>query len=236
MKRNVEDQSTLALPAPYLLDTHATDQIDKARLGSIVRRAIDIAVSVLALTLTAPLLLSVAALIFITMGRPVLFTQIRSGLGGAPFRIFKLRTMRTGIGGAAEHASDAARLTTLGRLLRSASIDELPGFVNVLRGEMSVVGPRPLLPEYLPLYSARQALRHSVRPGVTGWAQVNGRNLLSWQERLELDVWYVQHRSLRLDFEIIALTILRVIRRTGVSAPGSVTMTRFTGNPETGQD
>jgi lipopolysaccharide/colanic/teichoic acid biosynthesis glycosyltransferase len=217
-----------------LTESNAKDQDGKVQPDGIVRLGIDKVISVIALTLTAPLLFMVAALIGLTMGRPVFFTQTRIGVGGKPFRIFKFRTMRAGPAVAGDQESDEIRLTALGRVLRSTSIDELPGFFNVLKGDMSVVGPRPLLPEYLPLYSHRQARRHLVRPGVTGWAQINGRNLLSWQERLEHDVWYVEHRSLRLDIKIMALTFLRVVRRSGVSAPGVATMTRFTGNPDRG--
>jgi lipopolysaccharide/colanic/teichoic acid biosynthesis glycosyltransferase len=217
-----------------LTESNAKDQVGKVQPDDIVRLGIDKVISVIALTLTAPLLIVVAALIGLTMGRPVFFTQTRIGVRGKPFRIFKFRTMRAGPAVAGDQESDEIRLTALGRVLRSTSIDELPGFFNVLKGDMSVVGPRPLLPEYLPLYSIRQARRHLVRPGVTGWAQINGRNLLSWQERLEHDVWYVEHRSLRLDLKIMALTFLRVVRRSGVSAPGVSTMTRFTGNPDRG--
>lgn len=198
-----------------------------------MRRVLDVGGCVVVLTLAGPLLILLALLIVVTMGRPVLFVQTRSGLGGAPFKLYKLRTMNTGDAATIDHASDAARLTGLGRFLRTTSLDELPGFLNVLRGEMSIVGPRPLLPEYMSLYSSRQARRHSVRPGITGWAQVNGRNLLSWQDRLELDVWYVEHRSLLLDLKIIVLTAIHVVRRTGISAPGVETMHRFTGNQGT---
>ena len=233
-QRHAEEHSTLAMSSHDLTESNAEDQGGKVQPDEIVRLGIDKTVSVIALTLTAPLLIVVAALIGLTMGRPVFFTQTRSGVGGKPFRILKFRTMRDRRTVTGDQEPDEARLTALGRLLRSTSVDELPGFFNVLKGDMSVVGPRPLLPEYLPLYSDREARRHLVRPGVTGWAQINGRNLLSWQERLEHDVWYVEHRSLRLDLKIIALTFLRVVRRSGVSAPGIATMTRFTGSPDRG--
>lgn len=207
----------------------------RTQFDAFAKRTLDILGSLTALTLASPIMAIVSLLILATMGRPILFAQTRSGLGGSLFTMYKFRTMRAGPGEAGDQAADAARLTALGRFLRSSSLDEFPGFLNVLRGEMSIVGPRPLLPEYLPLYSARQARRHAVRPGITGWAQINGRNLLSWQERLELDVWYVEHRSLALDFKIIALTALRVVRRSGVSAPGATTMHRFTGNHEAGE-
>lgn len=207
----------------------------RTQFDVFAKRTLDILGSLTALTLASPIMAIVSLLIFATMGRPILFAQTRSGLGGSPFTMYKFRTMRAGPGEAGDQEADAARLTPLGRFLRWSSLDEFPGFLNVLRGEMSIVGPRPLLPEYLPLYSPRQARRHTVRPGITGWAQVNGRNLLSWQERLELDVWYVQHRGLALDLKIIVLTALRVVRRSGVSAPGATTMHRFTGNHDAGE-
>jgi lipopolysaccharide/colanic/teichoic acid biosynthesis glycosyltransferase len=159
----------------------------------------------------------------------VLFVQVRPGLHGAPFRIYKLRTMRDATDASGRPLPDQDRLTPFGAWLRSTSLDELPELLNVLRGEMSLVGPRPLLMEYLPLYSAEQRRRHEVRPGITGWAQVNGRNALSWQRKFELDVWYVDHRSLWLDLRILALTVGSVLRRENISASGEATMPRFTG-------
>ena len=214
---------------------HVTAVYYRTQFDVFAKRTLDILGSLIALTLASPIMAVVSLLILATMGRPILFAQTRSGLGGSSFTMYKFRTMRAGPGEAGDQVADAVRLTPLGGFLRSFSLDELPGFLNVLRGDMSVVGPRPLLPEYLPLYSPRQARRHSVRPGITGWAQVNGRNLLSWQERLELDVWYVEHRSVALDLKIIALTALRIFRRSGVSAPGATTMHRFTGNREAGE-
>ena len=164
------------------------------------------------------------------LGSPVLFRQVRPGLHGRPFMMVKVRTMTDERGADSELLPDAQRLTPFGRFLRATSLDELPELWNVLRGEMSLVGPRPLLMEYLPLYSPEQARRHEVRPGITGWAQVNGRNALSWEERFKLDVWYVDHRSLWLDLRILWLTVRKVIVREGISAHGEATMPRFTGN------
>ena len=164
------------------------------------------------------------------MGSPVLFRQTRPGRDGKPFEMIKFRTMRDAIDTDGRPLPDAERLTKLGRFLRSSSLDELPELWNVLKGEMSLVGPRPLLMEYLPLYSPKQARRHEVRPGVTGWAQVNGRNAISWDEKFALDVWYVDNRSLWLDMKIIWLTIRKVIKREGISAAGEATMSKFTGN------
>ena len=164
------------------------------------------------------------------LGGPVLFRQIRPGLHGRPFMMIKFRTMTDERGADGELLPDAQRLTPFGRFLRLTSLDELPELWNVLRGDMSLVGPRPLLMEYLPLYSPEQARRHELRPGITGWAQVNGRNALSWEERFKLDVWYVDHRSLWLDLRILWLTVRKVIMREGISAQGEATMSRFTGN------
>lgn len=196
----------------------------------LLKRIIDVIGSLVVLSLGAPLFFCIALAVWLTMGRPVIFSQTRSGLFGSPFTLYKFRTMRLGTGEPGNQVSDAVRLTRFGRFLRSTSLDELPGFINVFRGEMSIVGPRPLLPEYLPLYSDRQSSRHKVRPGITGLAQVSGRNLLTWQERLELDALYVEHWSLGLDLRIILLTLLQVTRRQGISSKGSVTMHRFTGN------
>jgi lipopolysaccharide/colanic/teichoic acid biosynthesis glycosyltransferase len=182
-----------------------------------------------ALLLAAPLLLVVALAVRLNLGSPVLFRQRRPGLHGRPFTMVKFRTMRDAIGRDGRPLPDAARLTPFGTLLRATSLDELPELWNVLRGEMSLVGPRPLLMEYLERYTPEQARRHNVRPGVTGWAQVNGRNALSWEERFRLDVWYVEHRSLRLDLHILTRTLTMVLRRTGVSAHGEATMSLFEG-------
>jgi lipopolysaccharide/colanic/teichoic acid biosynthesis glycosyltransferase len=196
----------------------------------MVKRLIDIAVSLLALLTLSPLLLAVALLVRLKLGRPVLFVQIRPGLHSKPFRVYKFRTMRDTVDADGAPLSDEARLTPFGRRLRSTSIDELPELWNVLKGDMSLVGPRPLLMEYLPLYTARQARRHEVRPGLTGWAQVNGRNAISWEEKFDLDVWYVENQGLLLDLRILLRTVLAVIRPRGVSSEGHATMPPFRGN------
>lgn len=194
-----------------------------------MKRLIDIAGSLFGLLLLSPVMLVAAIAIRRRMGAPVLFAQDRPGLGGQPFRMYKFRSMLNACGADGQPLSDAERLTALGRFLRSTSIDELPGLWNVLKGDMSLVGPRPLLMEYLPRYNAEQARRNDVRPGLTGWAQVNGRNALSWEEKFALDIWYVDHRSLWLDIRIIWLTLLRIIQRDGISAEGEATMSKFQG-------
>lgn len=198
-------------------------------LQDCVKRGLDIAGAGTALLITSPLLLSTAAAIRLSMGGPVLFHQKRTGLGGVPFDLCKFRTMSPERPGAEGVASDHLRITPVGRILRGLSLDELPTLLNVLRGEMSLVGPRPLLARYASLYSPRHARRHEVRPGVTGWAQVNGRNSISWAERFELDVWYVEHASLWLDFKILVLTFVRVVQREGVNHPNAATMPEFMG-------
>jgi lipopolysaccharide/colanic/teichoic acid biosynthesis glycosyltransferase len=194
-----------------------------------MKRCFDFVGAAVGLILLSPILLVVAVLIWLRMGGPVLFRQLRPGMGGKPFRMVKFRTMKNAYDSAGRPLSDAERLTPLGRFLRSTSMDELPELWNVLKGEMSLVGPRPLLMEYLPLYSPKQARRHEVRPGVTGWAQVNGRNALSWEEKFALDVWYVENQSLGLDLKVIGLTLRKVVKREGISAAGDATMPRFTG-------
>ena len=179
--------------------------------------------------LTAPALLLVL-LVRVKLGPPVFFTQTRPGLHGQPFQMIKFRTMTNARADNGTLLPDCERLTCFGRYLRSTSLDELPELLNVLKGEMSLVGPRPLLMEYLPLYSPEQARRHEVKPGITGWAQVNGRNAISWEEKFELDVWYVDHQSFWLDQKILFLTVKRVFQRSGISAYGEMTMPRFTGN------
>ena len=196
-----------------------------------MKRLVDVLLSLLALAVLWPLLAVAALLIFVTMGWPVLFVQSRPGLGGRPFKLVKFRTMRSAQGPDGAQLPDAQRLGPLGRLLRSTSIDELPELWNVIRGEMSLVGPRPLLMEYLPLYSPEQARRHDVRPGITGWAQVNGRNAISWEQKFALDVWYVDNRTLWLDFRILFLTVLSVLKRDGISAQGEATASAFRGTP-----
>lgn len=196
----------------------------------ICKRLLDIILSVVALLLLWPFLLVVALLVRQQMGSPVLFSQQRPGLHGKLFCLYKFRSMRSPRKGEEMPASDALRLSAFGRFLRKSSIDELPEFWNILRGEMSFVGPRPLLPQYLARYNARQALRHQVRPGLTGWAQVHGRNALNWPERFELDVWYVEHASFWLDLRILWRTIAMLFNGKGVTAEGQATMIEFMGN------
>lgn len=193
------------------------------------KRGIDVVVGVAALIASAPIQAIVAGLVLRDVGRPVLFRQERPGRDGVPFQLLKFRTMRSAPEGTPV-SQDAQRLTTFGRFLRSTSLDELPSLWNIVRGDMSLVGPRPLLMDYLPLYDERQARRHEVRPGLTGLAQVGGRNLVSWEERFELDVDYVERRSLRLDLGVLAATVRTVLRREGVSSGTSVTMEPFRGS------
>lgn len=195
-----------------------------------MKRLFDIFVSAGALIVLSPLMVCLALLIRVKLGAPVLFSQVRPGLNTGPFRMYKFRSMTNAHDAQGVLLPDAERLTPFGKFLRASSLDELPELFNILRGDMSLVGPRPLLMEYLPLYSARQARRHEVRPGLTGWAQVNGRNALSWDEKFELDVWYVENRSFALDLKILWLTLLTVIRRKGISSDGHATMPPFTGS------
>lgn len=195
-----------------------------------LKRTVDLIAALAMLALAAPVMLVVAVLIYLGMGRPVLFRQLRAGYKGKPFVLIKFRTMREAFGPDGRPLPDARRITRLGRLLRRTSLDELPQIVNVLRGEMSLIGPRPLLVRYLDRYTPEQARRHDVKPGLTGWAQVHGRNALSWEERFALDVWYVDHWSLRLDAKIVLLTIWRVLRGEGISPAGEATMPEFLGS------
>lgn len=195
-----------------------------------MKRAFDISVAVLGSLVLLPVLLIVAGLVWMQMGRPILFRQERPGLSGQPFTMAKFRTMKNLRAGQGAEVPDADRLTKFGKFLRSTSLDELPGLWNVLKGDMSLVGPRPLLMEYLPLYSAEQARRHEVRPGLTGWAQINGRNSIAWEDKFALDVWYVDNRSFWLDLKIIFLTILKIIRQKDISPPNQATMPKFKGN------
>lgn len=199
------------------------------RLQLLAKRALDIGVAVAGLTLGAPVLLGVAALVRQQLGAPVLFRQVRLGLGERPFVLLKFRTMREPQPGEPRLDSDGQRLTALGRALRATSLDELPTLWNVLKGEMSLVGPRPLLPEYLPRYTPEQRRRHLVKPGVTGWAVVNGRNSIGWESKFALDVWYVDHWSLALDLQILARTISSVLCQTGVTHGDHATMPQFRG-------
>jgi lipopolysaccharide/colanic/teichoic acid biosynthesis glycosyltransferase len=194
------------------------------------KRMLDIAASAAGLIVLAPVIAAVAAAVAVKLGRPVLFRQVRPGLGGRPFQLVKFRTMTDAKGPDGRLLDDAERLTRFGRLLRASSLDELPELWNVLKGEMSLVGPRPLLMRYLPLYTAEQARRHDVRPGITGWTAVNGRNALGWDEKLALDIWYVDNRSFLLDLKILAMTAARVLSRRGVAAEGFDTAPEFRGS------
>ncbi len=193
------------------------------------KRLLDVVGAAAGLVVTSPVQAAAAVAIRRELGPPVLFRQQRPGQGGRPFSLLKFRTMRNGVDASGRVLPDASRLTPLGRRLRAWSIDELPELWNVLRGDMSLVGPRPLLMEYLPRYTAEQARRHSVLPGLTGWAQVSGRNALSWEEKFELDVWYVDHVSLGLDLMILWRTVRAVVARDGISAAGHETMPEFKG-------
>ncbi len=195
-----------------------------------MKRLFDIMIAGAALTVLAVPLLVLTWLVRRRLGKPAFFRQTRPGLNARPFMMLKFRTMTDARGPDGQLLPDGQRLTPFGRFLRSTSLDELPELWNVLKGDMSLVGPRPLLMEYLPLYTPQQARRHDVRPGITGWAQVNGRNALSWEEKFELDVWYVDHRTLWLDLKILWLTLRKVLVREGISAAGEATMSKFTGS------
>ncbi len=195
-----------------------------------MKRALDFTVSALGLLILSPILAVIAAMVWWRLGRPVFFQQQRPGLHGNPFTLVKFRTMRLARVDPLDGSSDGDRLDPFGEKLRSTSLDELPELWNVLRGDMSLVGPRPLLMQYLPLYSERQARRHEVKPGVTGWAQINGRNTTPWPERLEMDVWYVDHHTMWLDLKILAMTIPSALRRSGVTQEGQATVEYFTGS------
>lgn len=198
----------------------------------MIKRLFDVVVSLCGLMLLAPLVAIVAWLVRRNLGSPVFFRQVRPGLNGKPFEMVKFRTMLDAVDGSGNPLPDSDRMTPFGRFLRSSSLDELPELWNVLKGDMSLVGPRPLLLEYLPLYTAEQHRRHEVRPGVTGWAQVNGRNALKWDEKFELDLWYVENRSLWLDLKILILTVKKVLVRDGISADGEATAAKFAGGKE----
>lgn len=195
-----------------------------------MKRWFDFGVAFVLLALLGPVLLLLAALVRWRLGSPMFFRQVRPGLQGVPFGMVKFRTMRDAAGPDGQPLPDELRLTKFGRFLRATSLDELPELWNVLKGEMSLVGPRPLLMEYLPLYSPEQARRHEVRPGITGWAQVNGRNAISWEDKFKLDVWYVDNQSVWLDIKILGLTVKKVLVRDGISAAGEATMPKFTGS------
>jgi lipopolysaccharide/colanic/teichoic acid biosynthesis glycosyltransferase len=197
--------------------------------NKFIKRLFDVVIASLALFLLLIPLLGLAVFVRLKLGSPVLFSQIRPGLQGKPFRMIKFRTMTNARDSHGQLLPDAERLTACGHLLRATSLDELPELFNVIKGDMSLVGPRPLLIEYLPLYTTEQSRRHDVRPGVTGWAQVNGRNALSWEDRFKLDVWYIDHYSLWLDLKILLLTVRKVFAREGINASGQATMSKFTG-------
>jgi lipopolysaccharide/colanic/teichoic acid biosynthesis glycosyltransferase len=194
------------------------------------KRLFDLALAVPGLILVSPLLLMIAALTWLLHGRPILFRQVRPGYRAAPFTLYKFRTMTEGRAPEGNSRSDAERLTRFGRFLRSFSLDELPELFNVLRGEMSLVGPRPLLTQYLARYTPEQARRHAVLPGITGWTQINGRNAIGWEQKFRFDVWYVDHWSLGLDLKILVITIWKVLRREGISQPGQATAEEFRGS------
>ena len=195
-----------------------------------MKRTFDFTVAFFVLLLLSPVILITAALVRYKLGSPILFTQVRPGLNGKLFKMMKFRSMLDGKDKHGNLLPDNERMTKFGAFLRSTSLDELPGLFNVLKGDMSLVGPRPLLVQYLPLYSAEQARRHNVRPGITGWAQVNGRNAISWDEKFKLDVWYVDNQSFLLDIKILLLTVKKVFVREGISADGHVTIEPFKGS------
>lgn len=195
----------------------------------MLKRLLDIVIASIALVLLSPLYFYVAYKVKKNLGSPVLFRQVRPGLHGKPFEMIKFRTMKDALDEQGNPLPDSERLTPFGKMLRSTSLDEMPELWNVIKGDMSVVGPRPLLMEYLPLYNKEQAKRHDVRPGMTGYAQVNGRNAISWEQKFKLDTWYVENRSLWLDFKIMLLTVKKVIAKDDISEAGEATMSKFTG-------
>ncbi len=199
-------------------------------MSDLLKRGCDVVGALTALVVLMPLLGGIALVIRLTLGGPVLFRQARPGVHGKPFVMYKFRTMREAVDAAGNPLPDELRLTRLGQVVRSYSLDELPELWNVLRGDMSLVGPRPLLMEYLPLYTSEQRRRHEVKPGLTGWAQVNGRNAISWEDKFKLDVWYVDHRSLALDLRILVLTVKKVLLQEGITQQGQATMERFRGS------
>lgn len=203
--------------------------MSERKLRRLIKRLTDITVALVLVPLLLPLLVLICFSVLISMGAPVIFSQVRPGQNGRPFTIVKFRTMSERKDTKGSMLPDEQRLTRLGRFLRATSLDELPELWNVLKGDMSLVGPRPLLMEYLDRYTPEQARRHEVRPGITGWAQINGRNELSWEEKFKLDVWYVDNQSLALDLKILALTVWKVVSRQGISAAGHATMPKFDG-------
>ena len=202
----------------------------------MLKRLLDIVIASSALVLLSPVYAFVAYKVRKNLGSPVLFRQVRPGLKGKPFEMIKFRSMKDVVDAQGNPLPDSERLTPFGQMLRSSSLDEMPELWNVLKGEMSIVGPRPLLMEYLPLYNEQQAKRHNVRPGITGYAQVNGRNAISWEKKFELDTWYVENRSLWLDFKIMLKTVQKVLSKDDISAEGEATMSKFTGTSEPKDD
>jgi sugar transferase EpsL len=196
----------------------------------VLKRSFDLIAVIPALVMLSPVFIILFILNAIFLGTPVVYRQIRPGLNGAPFSIFKFRTMTEAVDANGVLLGDDARLTSFGRFLRNTSLDELPELFNVLKGDMSLVGPRPLLMQYLPRYTQEQARRHEVKPGMTGWAQVNGRNSITWEQRFQLDIWYIDNWSLALDIKIIFLTILKILKREGISQKGHATMSEFMGS------
>ena len=202
----------------------------------MIKRLLDIVIASIALILLSPVYFIVARKVKNNLGSPVLFRQVRPGLHGKPFEMIKFRTMKDAVDANGNPLPDSERLTPFGKMLRSTSLDEMPELWNVIKGDMSIVGPRPLLVEYLPLYNEEQAKRHDVRPGITGYAQVNGRNAISWEKKFELDTWYVENQSLWLDFKIMLKTVKKVLAKDDISAEGEVTMSKFTGTVEQKND
>ncbi|TCB70942.1 sugar transferase [Acinetobacter sp. ANC 4216] len=202
----------------------------------MLKRVLDVVIASTALLLLSPVYFFVAYKVRKNLGSPVLFRQVRPGLHGKPFEMIKFRSMKDAVDENGNPLPDSERLTPFGQMLRSSSLDEMPELWNVIKGEMSIVGPRPLLMEYLPLYNSQQAKRHNVRPGMTGHAQVNGRNAISWEEKFKLDTWYVENQSLWLDFKIMLKTVKKVLAKDDISAEGEATMTKFTGTPEQKND
>ena len=202
----------------------------------MLKRVLDVVIASTALLLLSPLYLFVAYKVRKNLGSPVLFRQVRPGLHGKPFEMIKFRSMKDAVDETGNPLRDSERLTPFGQMLRATSLDEMPELWNVIKGEMSIVGPRPLLMEYLPLFNSQQAKRHNMRPGMTGHAQVNGRNAISWEEKFKLDTWYVENQSLWLDFKIMLKTVKKVLAKDDISAEGEATMTKFTGRPEQKND
>ncbi|KIH71419.1 sugar transferase [Salinicoccus roseus] len=200
----------------------------------MIKRVTDVTTASIGIVLASPIFIATGYLVAIKIGKPVIFKQTRVGKDNQLFDLYKFRTMTNETDGEGNLLPNEERHTKTGRMLRKYSLDELPQLINVIKGDISLVGPRPLLVDYLPLYNARQSRRHEVKPGITGWAQVNGRNSISWQEKFELDIWYVENRSMLLDLYIIYLTIIKVFKSEGVNSTGTVTMRRFEGNTENG--